>query len=43
MLQVHGTLEAAMGTHDYEKFSGDYASRGFTGTDYLAFRDLPAR
>lgn len=30
-----------MKTHDYSKYSGDYAKLGMTGTYYLAFRDIP--
>jgi len=29
-------------THDYEKHAGDYAELGMEGTQYLAFRDVPA-
>jgi SAM-dependent methyltransferase len=29
-------------THDYEKHAGDYADLGLEGTQYLAFRDIPA-
>jgi ubiquinone/menaquinone biosynthesis C-methylase UbiE len=33
---------ADVSTHDYEKFAGEYAGFGIEGTNYLAFRDIPA-
>lgn len=36
--EMHSRLE---NTHDYARFAGDYASLGFDGTYYLAFRDVP--
>lgn len=37
-----GAIDAKnMPTHNYKKFSSDYAKLGLDGTYYLAFRDLP--